>query len=47
MGTNAHPTITRVALYPRVSTNNGQNPETQLEELREGSARHGWLIAGE
>lgn len=37
----------RVALYARVSTLNGQNPETQLIELREYASRRGWEIAGE
>src|SRR5208283_2747182 len=39
--------ITRVALYARVSTTNGQNPEMQLSELREYAARRGWTISGE
>jgi DNA invertase Pin-like site-specific DNA recombinase len=37
----------RVALYARVSTLNGQNPETQLVELREYASRRGWEIIGE
>jgi DNA invertase Pin-like site-specific DNA recombinase len=37
----------RVALYARVSTLNGQNPETQLVELRESACRRGWQSAGE
>ncbi len=36
-----------VALYARVSTLNGQNPEMQLAELREYAIRRGWTIAGE
>lgn len=40
-------TINRVALYARVSTLNGQNPEMQLAELREYAARRGWMVAGE
>jgi len=41
-------TITRVALYARVSTANGhQDPEMQLSELREYADRRGWEIAGE
>ena len=40
-------TITRVALYARVSTLNGQNPEMQLSELREYAARRGWTVSGE
>lgn len=34
-------------LYARVSTNNGQNPEMQLGELRDYCARRGFEIAGE
>lgn len=37
----------RVALYARVSTLNGQNPEMQLRELREYATRRGWKVAGE
>jgi DNA invertase Pin-like site-specific DNA recombinase len=37
----------RVALYGRVSTLNGQNPETQLIELREYASHRGWEVAGE
>lgn len=37
----------RVAIYARVSTSNGQNPEMQLEELRTYCKRRGWEIAGE
>jgi DNA invertase Pin-like site-specific DNA recombinase len=37
----------RVALYARVNTLNGQNPETQLLELRENAARRGWETVGE
>ena len=37
----------RVALYARVSTLNGQNPEVQLAELREYAARRDWVITGE
>jgi hypothetical protein len=32
----------RVALYGRVSTLSGQNPEMQLTELREYACRRGW-----
>ena len=40
--------MTRAALYARVSTsNNGQDPEVQLRELREYVARRGWEIASE
>jgi DNA invertase Pin-like site-specific DNA recombinase len=39
---------TRVALYARVSTNNGtQDPEMQLRELREFCSRRGWQVAEE
>ena len=37
----------KVALYARVSTNNGQDPEMQLHELREYCQRRGWEIARE
>lgn len=37
----------RAALYARVSTNNGQNPEMQLRELRQYCERRGWEVAGE
>ena len=37
----------RAAIYARVSTHNGQNPEMQLEELREYCKRRGWEIATE
>src|SRR5271169_5944024 len=40
-------TIARVALYARISTLNGQDPEMQLSELREYASRRGWEIAGE
>src|ERR1019366_4315559 len=39
--------IIRVALYARVSTNNGQDPEVQLRELREYCQRRGWEIVRE
>jgi DNA invertase Pin-like site-specific DNA recombinase len=39
--------ILRVALYARVSTNNGQHPEMQLGELREYAGRRGWVVADE
>jgi DNA invertase Pin-like site-specific DNA recombinase len=39
--------MTRVALYARVSTLNGQNPEMQLGELREYAQRRGWTVASE
>jgi len=37
----------RAALYARVSTHVGQNPEMQLAELRAYCQRRGWEIAGE
>ncbi len=40
-------TIARVALYARVSTCNGQDPEMQLAELREYATRRGWTITAE
>src|ERR1700694_1695709 len=40
--------ISRVALYARVSTSNGhQDPEMQLAELREYAGRRGWQVAEE
>jgi DNA invertase Pin-like site-specific DNA recombinase len=35
---------TRVALYARVSTSNGQTTETQLHELREQASIRGWTV---
>jgi DNA invertase Pin-like site-specific DNA recombinase len=38
----------RAAIYARVSTtNNGQDPEVQLRELREYCQRRGWVVASE
>jgi DNA invertase Pin-like site-specific DNA recombinase len=37
----------RAAIYARVSTNNGQNPEMQLRELREYVRCRGWRVADE
>ena len=37
----------RVALYARVSTNNGQDPMMQIRELREYCKHRGWPIFGE
>ena len=37
----------RAAIYSRVSTTNGQNPEMQLRELREYCMRRGWVIVHE
>jgi DNA invertase Pin-like site-specific DNA recombinase len=39
--------IIRAALYARVSTHAGQNPDMQLAELREYCARRGWEVVGE
>ena len=37
----------RAAIYARVSTHNGQNPEMQLDEVREYCCRRGWKIVEE
>jgi DNA invertase Pin-like site-specific DNA recombinase len=37
----------RAAIYARVSTLNGQNPEMQLAEVRRFCGSRGWEIAGE
>jgi DNA invertase Pin-like site-specific DNA recombinase len=37
----------KVAMYARVSTLNGQDPELQMRELREYADRRGWKLAGE
>jgi DNA invertase Pin-like site-specific DNA recombinase len=37
----------KVAIYARVSTNSGQNPEMQIRELRESCKNRSWKIAGE
>jgi len=37
----------RAAIYARVSTHKGQNPEMQLDEVREYCRRRGWKILGE
>ena len=37
----------RVAIYARVSTNNGQDPSMQTRELREYCQRRNWEIEGE
>jgi DNA invertase Pin-like site-specific DNA recombinase len=37
----------RIAIYARVSTKNGQDPEMQLAELREYIRNRRWKIAGE
>jgi len=39
--------VTRAALYARVSTLSGQDPEVQLAELREYASRRGWAVAEE
>jgi len=38
---------TRVALYARVSTHNGQDTEVQLQPLREMAEQRGWKVVGE
>ena len=45
--TPATPKPIGAAIYARVSTRNGQNPEMQLQELRGYCQRRGWEIAGE
>jgi DNA invertase Pin-like site-specific DNA recombinase len=37
---------TRVGIYARVSTLHGQNPEMQLDELREYASRREWTVIG-
>ena len=37
----------RAAIYARVSTSNGQNPEMQLGELRSYCSRRGWDVGQE
>ena len=37
----------KVAIYARVSTNNGQNPEMQVSELREYCGNRKWKVVGE
>jgi DNA invertase Pin-like site-specific DNA recombinase len=37
----------KIAIYARVSTKNGQDPEMQLAELREYARNRRWKIAGE
>jgi DNA invertase Pin-like site-specific DNA recombinase len=37
----------RAAIYARVSTHHGQNPEMQLEEIRQYCANRGWKVAEE
>jgi DNA invertase Pin-like site-specific DNA recombinase len=37
----------KVAIYGRVSTSSGQNPEMQIRELREYCKNRGWKIVGE
>jgi DNA invertase Pin-like site-specific DNA recombinase len=40
-------TVNRVALYSRVSTHHGQDPDLQLRELREYTASRGLTIVQE
>src|SRR5712692_2118997 len=37
----------KTAIYARVSTTNGQDPEMQLRELRDYCQRRGWEVARE
>jgi DNA invertase Pin-like site-specific DNA recombinase len=37
----------KAAIYARVSTTNGQDPQMQTRELREYCQRRGWEVAGE
>ena len=37
----------RAAIYARVSTHNGQNPEMQVSEIRAYCERRGWEVVGE
>ena len=37
----------RAAIYARVSTHNGQNPEMQLGEVRDYCKRRDWTVSGE
>jgi DNA invertase Pin-like site-specific DNA recombinase len=37
----------RAAIYARVSTHNGQNPEMQVSEIRDYCERRGWEVVGE
>src|SRR5690242_19054607 len=37
----------RAAIYARVSTHNGQNPEMQLGEVRDYCKRREWVVSGE
>jgi DNA invertase Pin-like site-specific DNA recombinase len=47
MSTNTTDLRVRAAIYSRVSTANGQDPEMQLRELREYCQRRNWNIARE
>src|SRR5438876_5886322 len=40
-------TMTSIALYARVSTTKGQDPETQLQPLREFAAHRGLAVVAE
>jgi DNA invertase Pin-like site-specific DNA recombinase len=39
--------VKRAAIYARVSTHNGQNPQMQLNEVRSYCERRQWVVAGE
>jgi DNA invertase Pin-like site-specific DNA recombinase len=47
MAKESLPNRTRVALYARVSTHHGQDPEVQLRELRAYAISRGWTITEE
>lgn len=40
----AHPSVTRAAIYARVSTLNGQDPNMQVRELEQFAACRGWHV---
>src|ERR1700682_3200199 len=44
---HAPPAVTRAAIYARVSTLNGQNPDVQTREMEEYGQRRGFEIFGE
>src|ERR1700732_5114927 len=39
--------LMKTAIYARVSTNNGQDPEMQLREVRDYCQRRGWKVNSE
>ena len=40
-------TVSKIAIYARVSTLTGQNPELQLAEIREYASHRGWAVFSE